>query len=81
MKSFHIQAENLTFFLACVDYAKKPNYLKAKKTFTQNKAFHRKYLPPKFGRKVYFSLEIFLKNKFIIRNGRRVLIGDFLYGI
>lgn len=23
MKSFHIQAENLTFFLACVDYAKK----------------------------------------------------------
>jgi len=40
---------------------KKQNNVKAKKTFTQNKAFHRKSLPPKFGRKVFFSLEILKK--------------------
>ena len=58
MKSFHIQAENLTFFLACVDYAKKQNNVKAKKTFTQNKAIHSKYFLQHFGGR-NFSLEIF----------------------
>ena len=55
MKSFHIQAENLTFFLACVDYAKKQNNVKAKKTFTQNKAFHRKYFLQNFGGSIFYE--------------------------
>jgi len=41
------------FFSMAGFMPKKQNNVKAKKTFTQNKAFHRKYLPPKFWRKVF----------------------------